>query len=193
VRKAIDEMAAENLLVRQSGQGDLRRQHKTIRVPSSAFSVWCPIRAICQVSQSVPLECWRAKAGADVARILALETGRADHHLRRLLKLGDEPVVFDEIYLPSELFPDLSLEVLRSGRVAVQPVRDTLWRAHDPRRRAPARGIGGPRQRRTAAGGRREHRCCWSSGDFHLWFNKPVEWRRGFYSTRNYHYHNELG
>jgi GntR family transcriptional regulator len=35
--------------------------------------------------------------------------------LRRLLKLGDEPVVFDEIYLPSELFPDLSLEVLRSG------------------------------------------------------------------------------
>ncbi|MBL8402654.1 UTRA domain-containing protein, partial [Accumulibacter sp.] len=23
--------------------------------------------------------------------------------------------------------------------------------------------------------------------------HKPVEWRRGFYSTRNYHYHNELG
>ncbi len=22
---------------------------------------------------------------------------------------------------------------------------------------------------------------------------KPVEWRRGFYSTRNHHYHNELG
>jgi GntR family transcriptional regulator len=23
--------------------------------------------------------------------------------------------------------------------------------------------------------------------------DKPVEWRRGFYSTQNYHYHNELG
>jgi GntR family transcriptional regulator len=23
--------------------------------------------------------------------------------------------------------------------------------------------------------------------------NKPVEWRRGFYSTQHYHYHNELG
>jgi GntR family transcriptional regulator len=22
---------------------------------------------------------------------------------------------------------------------------------------------------------------------------KPVEWRRGFYSTRNYHYYNQLG
>jgi len=23
--------------------------------------------------------------------------------------------------------------------------------------------------------------------------DKPVEWRRGFYSTQNFHYHNELG
>jgi hypothetical protein len=29
-----------------------------------------------QISQSIPLECWRAKAGADVARILAIEPGR---------------------------------------------------------------------------------------------------------------------
>ena len=66
-------------------------------------------------TQSVPLECWRARAGADVARILALETGAPITIIRRLLKLGDEAVVFDEIYLSSELFPDLSIEVLRSG------------------------------------------------------------------------------
>ena len=23
--------------------------------------------------------------------------------------------------------------------------------------------------------------------------NKPVEWRRGFYATKNFYYHNELG
>lgn len=26
----------------------------------------------------------------------------------------------------------------------------------------------------------------------HTYGNKPVEWRRGFYSTQNFYYHNEL-
>jgi GntR family transcriptional regulator len=50
-----------------------------------------------------------------VARKLALDPGAPITILRRLLKLGDEPVVFDEIYLSSELFPDLTLEVVRAG------------------------------------------------------------------------------
>ena len=105
VRKAIDEMAAENLLVRQQGKGTFVATHKD---PGSYFRFLrlVPNQGDLQVSQSVPLECWRAKAGADVARTLALETGAPITILRRLLKLGEEPVVFDEIYLPSELFPD---------------------------------------------------------------------------------------
>ena len=114
VRKAIDEMAAENLLVRQQGKGTFVATHKD---PGSYFRFLrlVPNDGESRLTQSIPLECWRAKAGADVARTLALEPGAAIIILRRLLKLGEEPVVFDEIYLPSELFPDLSLEILRSG------------------------------------------------------------------------------
>jgi DNA-binding transcriptional regulator YhcF (GntR family) len=74
VRKAIDEMAAENLLVRQQGRGTFVATHKD---PGSFFRFLrlVPNQGDLQVSQSVPLECWRAKAGADVARTLALETG----------------------------------------------------------------------------------------------------------------------
>ena len=41
-----------------------------------------------QTLKSIPLECWRAKAGADVARTLALETGAPIIIVRRLLQLS---------------------------------------------------------------------------------------------------------
>ena len=191
VRKAIDEMAAENLLVRQQGKGTFVATHKD---PGSAFRFLrlVPNDGVPQVSQSIPLECWRATAGPDVARTLALEPGAPITILRRLLKLGDEPVVFDEIYLSSELFPDLSLEVVRAGdslyglfesRYGVCMVRA------DERLRAVAADRVSAELLQVAEGSPLlvVERVTFTYG------RKPVEWRRGFYSTRNHHYRNELG
>ncbi|WP_313953822.1 GntR family transcriptional regulator [Accumulibacter sp.] len=191
VRKAIDEMAAENLLVRQQGKGTFVATH---RDPGSAFRFLrlVPNDGEPQVSQSVPLECWRAKAGPDVARTLALQPGAPITILRRLLKLGEEPVVFDEIYLSSELFPDLSLELVGSGeslyglfesRYGVCMVRA------DERLRAVAADRVSADLLQVPEGSPLllVERVTFSYGQ------KPVEWRRGFYSTRNHHYRNELG
>ncbi|MQM36001.1 MAG: GntR family transcriptional regulator, partial [Candidatus Accumulibacter phosphatis] len=179
VRKAIDEMAAENLLVRQQGKGTFVATHKD---PGSAFRFLrlVPNDGVPQVSQSIPLECWRAKAGPDVARTLALEPGAPITILRRLLKLGDEPVVFDEIYLSSELFPDLSLEVVRAGdslyglfesRYGVCMVRA------DERLRAVAADRASAELLQVAEGSPLlvVERVTFTYG------RKPVEWRRGFY------------
>ena len=114
VRKAIDEMATENLLVRRQGKGTFVATHSDPR----SFFRFLRIAANegdLQPLKSTPLECWRAKAGADVARTLALETGSPIIIIRRLLQFGKEPAVFDEIYLPGELFHDLTLDVLKSG------------------------------------------------------------------------------
>ena len=191
VRKAVDEMAAENLLVRQQGKGTFVAKHKD---PGSVFRFLrlVPNDWNLQVSQSVPLECWRAKAGPDVARTLALETGAPITILRRLLKLGDEPVVFDEIYLSSELFPELSLDVLRSGE-SLYSLFETRYgirmiRADERLRAVSADRISsGLLQVADGSPLLLVERVTFTYGQ------KPVEWRRGFYSTRNYHYHNQLG
>lgn len=191
VRKAIDEMAAENLLVRQQGKGTFVATHKD---PGSYFRFLrlVPNDGEIRLTQSVPLECWRAKAGADVARTLAIESGAAIIILRRLLKLGEEPVVFDEIYLPSELFPDLSLEILRSGE-SLYSLFETRYGVRmiraDERLRAIAADRVSSDLLQIAEGSPLllVERVTFTYG------NKPVEWRRGFYSTRNYHYHNQLG
>ena len=184
-------MAAENLLVRQQGKGTFVATHKD---PGSYFRFLrlLPNDGETRLSQSVPLECWRAKAGADVARILALEPGSPITIVRRLLKLGDEPVVFDEIYLPSELFPDLSLEILRSAE-SLYSLFETRYGVRmiraDERLRAVAADRVSAEWLQVTEGSPLllVERVTFTYG------HKPVEWRRGFYSTRNYHYHNELG
>ncbi|MCM8594373.1 GntR family transcriptional regulator [Accumulibacter sp.] len=191
VRKAVDEMAAENLLVRQQGRGTFVATH---RDPGSFFRFLrlAANEGEMPATQSVPLECWRARAGADVARTLALETGAPITIIRRLLKLGDEAVVFDEIYLSSELFPDLSLEVLRSGE-SLYSLFETRYGVRmiraDERLRAVAADRVSADLLKVPDGSPLllVERVTFTYG------NKPVEWRRGFYSTRNYHYHNQLG
>ena len=191
VRKAIDEMAAENLLVRQQGKGTFVATHKD---PGSAFRFLrlVPNDGVLKVSQSIPLECWRAKAGPDVARTLALEPGAPITILRRLLKLGDEPVVFDEIYLSSELFPDLSLEVVRAGE-SLYGVFESRYGVCMVRADERLRAVSADRvsadllQLAEGSPLLLVERVTFTYGE------KPVEWRRGFYSTRNHHYRNELG
>ena len=71
VRKAIDELSAENLLLRRQGKGTFVASHNDPR----AFFRFLRLAAIngeIGQSRSVPLECWRAKAGQEAARVLGI-------------------------------------------------------------------------------------------------------------------------
>lgn len=192
VRKAIDEMATENLLVRRQGKGTFVATHSDPR----SFFRFLRLDANdgeLQPSHSIPLECMRAKAGVDVARMLGIEAGAAIVVLRRLLKFGDEPVVFDEIYLPGELFPDLSIDILKGTEKSLYSLFESRYGVRmiraDERLRAVAADSLSAELLQVAEGSPLllVERVTFTYG------NKPVEWRRGFYSTQNYHYHNELG
>jgi len=193
VRKAIDEMAADNLLVRRQGKGTFVATHNDPRSFFRFLRIAPNEGELQSEHDSIPIECWRAKAGADVARTLGLEQGAPIIILRRLLKFGDEPVVFDEIYLPGDLFQDLTLDILKEsdkslyslfeGRYGVRMIRA------DERLRAVSADRVSADLLKVPEGSPLllVERVTFTYG------NKPVEWRRGFYSTQNYYYHNELG
>ena len=192
VRKAIDEMAAENLLIRRQGKGTFVATHAD---PHSFFRF---LRVAANEGElgervSIPIECWRAKAGADVARILAVEVGAPIIIIRRVLRFGNEPAVFDEIYLPGALFPDISMDVLRSADMSLYSLFETQYGVHMIRAEERLRAVAADRvcsewlQVSDGTPLLLVERVTFTYGD------KPVEWRRGFYATQHFHYYNELG
>jgi GntR family transcriptional regulator len=87
VRKAIDEMSAENLLVRRQGKGTFVASHDDPRA-FFRFLRLVPLTGGIEQAQSIPLECWRAKAGQEAARILDIAPGAPITIVRRVLKFA---------------------------------------------------------------------------------------------------------
>ena len=193
VRKAIDEMAAENLVVRRQGKGTFVATHSDPRaffrflrlIPLSGESI--------EQSSSIPLECWRAKAGPEAARTLALKLGDPIIIVRRVLKFSDKPVVVDEIYLPGETFAGLSLDVLKEHQGSVYSLFESRFGVRMIRAEERIRAVAADRANaellHVAEGSPllSVERVSYTYGD------RPVEWRRGLYSTAEHCYYNELG
>ena len=191
VRKAIDEMAADNLLVRKQGKGTFVASHTDPRA-FYRFLRLVPIDGEISPPESLPLECWKAKAGQEAARMLDIRQGDPITIVRRILRFSGKPVVVDEIYLPGEVFQGLTLEVLQAwngslyslfeGRFGLRMIRaDERIRAIAADRTA-ADVLKVPEGKPLLS----VERVSFTYGD------KPVEWRRGLYLTDDHFYLNQL-
>lgn len=191
VRKAIDEMAADNLLVRKQGKGTYVASHNDPRA-MFRFLRLVPMDGNLSHPQSVPLDCWRAKAGQEASRMLGIEPGAPIIIIRRLLRFGAKPVVIDEIYLPGDLFQGLNLEVLQDWNGSLYSLFETRFGMRMIRAQERIRAIAADRSAaevlKVAEGTSllSVERVTYTYGD------KPVEWRRGLYSTAEHFYLNEL-
>src|SRR5690606_25421498 len=110
VRKAIDELASENLLMRRQGKGTYVATHAEQHV-QYRFLRLAPDDAGQEGSTRREfLDCRRRRAPADIARSLQLKTGEMVVEVRRVLHFAGRPVVLDDIWLPGNLFKGLSAE-----------------------------------------------------------------------------------
>ena len=191
VRKAIDEMAAENLVVRKQGKGTFVASHNDPRAFFRFLRV-VPDKGGVAVPQSVPLECWRAKPAQEAARLLDIPLGASINIVRRLLKFDGKPVVLDEIYLPGDVFQGLTLEILQNNQDSLYTLFETRFgvrmiRAEERIRAVAAdRASAEPLQVDEGSPLLSVERVTYTYAD------KPVEWRRGLYSTAEHYYLNEL-
>lgn len=191
VRKAIDEMAAENLLVRKQGKGTYVASHNDPRA-LFRFLRLVPMDGDLAHPQSVPIDCWKAKAGNEAARMLGIELGAPVTILRRILRFSGKPVVVDEIYLPGEIFHGLTMEVLQGAHGSLYSIFETRFGVRMIRAEERIRAVAADRMTSETLGVAEGtpllsvERVTYTYGD------RPVEWRRGLYSTAEHYYLNEL-
>jgi GntR family transcriptional regulator len=194
VRKAVDELAAENLLVRRQGKGTFVATHAEEQV-QYRFLRLAPEPGAVAVPGSTHrefLDCRRLPAPADVAAALHLRADESVVEVRRVLHFSGQPVVLDDIWLPAHLFKGLTAERLSGYRGPMYGLFESefgvrMIRAEEKLRAVSANeaeaallkvGAGTPLLS--------VERLAFTYGD------QPVELRRGLYRTDRHYYRNEL-
>ena len=104
VRKALDELAAQNLLVRQQGKGTFVAEHTPQRALFHFFHLVSDSGERALPTHRV-LAARAAKASKAEAARLSIRPGAAVLRLKRLRLLGGRVAIVERITLPSLLFP----------------------------------------------------------------------------------------
>ncbi|GAB3377844.1 GntR family transcriptional regulator [Massilia agri] len=191
VRKAIDELAAENLVVRRQGKGTFVATHAEERA-HFRFLRLMPDEGVPHHPDNRFIAVLRIRATAEVARLLELNSGDTVVYIKRVQSFDGVPTILEELWLPGQLFKGLTAERLVEYKGPMYGLFESEFGTRMIRATEKIRAVSADAQ---AA----EHlkvaegtpllcadRVSFSYGD------KPVELRRGIYSTARHHYQNEL-
>src|ERR1017187_10558781 len=118
LRKAVDDLVTEGLLVRQQGRGTFVQKLKVTPELKSITSWTEQLLAIGQVPRTLHPETEEIEPPNRIARDLELGAHDTAFVLRRLRLVNDEPLTLSVNYLPSRLLP---------GFAAKAPQRESLY------------------------------------------------------------------
>ncbi|MBI5279319.1 MAG: GntR family transcriptional regulator [Burkholderiales bacterium] len=194
VRKAIDELAAENLVVRRQGKGTFVATHAEDHV-QYRFLKLVPDsgdRDAEGPAQRDVLECRRTRATAEIARSLALRSGDPVVQIRRTLSFGGVPTILEDLWLPGNAFKGLSAQQMASYHGPTYAMFELdfgvrMVRAEEKIRAVAADGPSAALlQVPEGSPLLSVERIAYTYNDL------PMELRRGLYRTDTHHYRNEL-
>jgi GntR family transcriptional regulator len=208
VRKAIDELALEKLLIRRQGKGTFVATHAAQQV-QTRFLRLVPDNAgedssdtYAENGKNILVErtitaCSRQRATSEIAKALKLKTGDSVVHIQRVLayKKGSSkaiPTILEDIWLAGGPFKGLSLERLVESKAPMYAMFEAefsvnLVRAEEKIRAVnPSLDEAALLQVNTSEPLLSVDRIAYTYNDI------PIEVRRGLYRTDSRHYKNNL-
>jgi GntR family transcriptional regulator len=193
VRKAIDALADDNLVVRRQGKGTFVATHTEEAQSTYRFLRMRADDGRDEYPVSRVLELRRARAAAEIARLLEMKAGESVVTIRRVLEWRDRPVVLDDITLPAALFRGLTRAKLVAYPGSMYGFFESqfgvrMLNAHE-RLKAVAADAAAASALAVDVGAPllAVERVAFTYG------GRPVEFRRGQCATANHHYANAIG
>jgi GntR family transcriptional regulator len=191
VRKALDVLTAEGLLVRRQGKGTFVATHAEAQV-QYRFLRLMPDQGPREAMQRRFLDFRRLRAPADIARALDLKAGDSVLQLRRLLLSGDTPVVLDDIWLNARLFKGLTAERLQAYRGPMYGLFESEFGVQMIRAEEKIRAVAAGEAEAALLGVAASSPLLLVERSSFTYADRPVELRRGLYRTEAHYYRNEL-
>jgi len=194
VRKAIDELAAENLLLRRQGKGTFVATHSEAQV-QFRFLKLVPdsgARGSEGPAQRNIIDCKRMRASADIARALALHSGDAVLQVRRVLSFGAVPVILEDIWLPASPFKGLTSERLANYQGPMYALFETEFNVRMVRAEEKIRAIPASELHMQLLKVELKTPLLSVERTAFTYQDEPMELRQGYYRTDTHYYHNAI-
>lgn len=191
VRKAIDALAAENIVVRRQGKGTFVATHNEEQI-KLRFLRLASADGKKELLENELLDCSRRAASASIAGMLNLKPETSVIEIKRLLSFSQRPVIFDHVIIPASPFKGLSGNKIQEYNGSLYRMYETLYGIRMIRASEKLTAVAATPEIAQYLGVEegfpllRIERIAYTYGD------KPMEWRLGLCVTDDYHYMNEL-
>jgi GntR family transcriptional regulator len=191
VRKAIDELAADNILVRRQGKGTFVATHAEAHVRHRF------LRVIADGGEREPVEsrlidCRRGKVQPPIGKALGLKAGNAILSIKRLLVFSGRPMIFDEIVLPEPMFKGLNGEKINAYKSSYYNLYESQYGVRMIRAEERLKAVSAGSEAAELLEIKPGAPLLCVDRIAYTYDDRPVEWRRGYCNTDTHCYVNEL-
>ena len=194
VRKAIDELAADNLLVRRQGKGTFVATHAEQHVQYRFLHLMPDTgdRNSEGPATREIIDCKRLRAGAEVARALGLRASDSVLQVRRVLSFSGRPTILEDLWLPGVPFKGLTAERLRAAPGPMYALFETEFGVRMVRAEEKIRAVLPDAEQAVLLKIGKGTPLLSVERIAYTYNDIPMELRRGLYLTDTHHYRNEL-
>lgn len=194
VRKAIDELAAENLLIRRQGKGTFVATHAEQNVQYRFLRLFPNSGDLNSEgpAQRQIVDCKRVRAPADVAKSLEIRPGDAVLQVRRVLSFASVPTILEDLWLPGAPFKGLTAERLRAYGGPMYALFETEFGLRMVRAQEKVRAVLPDQDQCTLLQVGAQTPLLSVERTAFTYNDVPMELRRGTYRTDTHYYRNSL-
>ncbi len=191
VRKAIDSLAGENILIRRQGKGTFVATHNEEGI-KLRFLRLTAASGQKEALQNELISCNKSKADNHFAKILELKASAALIDVKRLLTFSGRPLIYDHIVIPAAPFKGLNATRIEENEGSMYSMYETEYGIRMIRAEERLTAVAAKGDVAIALGLEEGapllsiERVSYTYGD------KPMEWRLGLCLTDDHHYMSEL-
>ena len=191
VRKAIGELAHQNLLVRQQGKGTFVASHSEERSKFPYLRI-TPDRGPPDDIAAKLLDCRKVKLDAASGKKLGLPAGASVFLITRVMSISARKAVFEEIRLPAARFKGLSAETIERHHCMLYSMYETDFDVRILHVEEQIKALAAERTAAAHLGVPEGSPLLVIERVAYTYADKAVELRRSYCSTREHHYRNRI-
>jgi GntR family transcriptional regulator len=191
VRKAIDELSAESVLIRRQGKGTYVATHTEENIQLRFLKLTSNFGLKEKLDNQL-VSFSKEKATNKLAKILNINSSSTIISMKRVLTFNEKPLILDVIKIPAQYFRGLTAEMVVERKGSMYRMYETDFGIRMLRADEKIKAISANFESASLLNIKENSPLLSVERLSYTYDNKPLEWRLGLCITDNHYYRSEL-